>query len=200
MLSKRLIGLVEDLLNVSRIQLKTPLMTETSPIDMAGFIEEFIKEIGPYANSKEHTIVFNKNISKPITLEINKKSLYNVLQNLVSNAIEYSPANTAVTINLEKMDSTGSPQAGGFIKTSISNKGPTIPKNEQSNIFQRFYRAESAKKMKANGTGLGLYIIKTIIEGMSGKVGFESEEGKDTVFWFTIPMKLVTIDKDKTNN
>lgn len=189
MLSKRLIGLVEDLLNISRIQLKTTLMTEKKPVDITALIEEFIKEIEPYASSKKHTIVFNKNIAGPLVLETNKKSLYNILQNLVSNAIEYSPKNTVVTINLEKTDD--------FIKTSVFNKGSTISKEEQAHLFGRFYRGESAKKMKAEGTGLGLYIIKTMIEEMGGEVGFESEEGKDTMFWFMIPLNKT--DKNTRN-
>lgn len=181
MLSKRLIELVEDLLNISRIQMKTNLMTEKSLIEFPGFVEEFIKEIEPYAKSKKHIIVFNHGIVDSLALEINKKSLYNVFQNLVSNAIEYSPENTAVTIGLEKNED--------FIKISISNKGSVIPKDEQAHLFGRFYRGESTKKMKAEGTGLGLYIIKMIIEEMGGKVGFESEDGKDTMFWFTVPLK-----------
>ncbi len=199
MLSKRLVSLVEDLLNISRIELKTALITEKSQIDIYNFLEEFVKEMEPYAKSKKHTIVFNKSIARPFTIEVNKKSLYNILQNLVSNAIEYSPENTAVTINLEKASSTSSPQADGFIKISISNKGPVILKDEQTHLFERFYRGESAKKMKAEGTGLGLYIIKMIIEEMGGKVGFVSEEGKDTTFWFSIPLKGVIIDKSTVN-
>ncbi|MBI2062963.1 MAG: PAS domain S-box protein [Candidatus Yanofskybacteria bacterium] len=192
MLSKRLIGLVEDLLNISRIQLKSTLVTEKNLIDVPVFIEEFIKEIEPYASSKKHAVVFNKSIVGPLTVEINKKSLYNVLQNLISNAIEYSPENTAVIVNLEKTDS--------FIKVSIANKGPIIPKDEQSHIFGRFYRGESAKKMKAEGTGLGLYIVKTIIEDTGGKVGFKSEESKDTTFWFTIPLKMTNEDSASRSN
>lgn len=190
-LSKRLIVLVEDLLNLSRIQLKTSLIMEKSQVNISDFIREFVNEIEHYAKSKEHSIVLHDGIEGQITLEINKKSLYNVLQNLVSNAIEYSPVNTAVTVSLEKIGPEGLSQEGGLIKVSISNKGPLIPKSEQSNLFGRFYRAESSKKVKPEGTGLGLYIVKTIIEGMGGNVGFVSEEGKDIAFWFTIPIKAI---------
>ena len=135
-----------------------------------------------YAILKKHSIILKDEIARPIVIEINKRALSNILQNLISNAIEYSPENTAVTINLEKTD--------GFVKVSVSNKGPTIPKEDQRHIFGKFYRGEGAKKMKIEGTGMGLYIVKATIEESGGKVGFESKEGEDTVFWFTIPLKV----------
>ena len=188
-LSRRLTGLIEDLLNFSRIQLGASVMTDKDKVEFKGFVGDFINEMIPYADSKKHTLVFNDNIIEPVTVDINKKSLYNVLQNLMSNAIDYSPANTAVTIKLEK--------SAKFIKTSISNKGPTIFKEEQVHLFERFYRSETTKKIKPEGTGLGLYIAKAIIDEMGGQIGFEAEKGKDTVFWFTVPLEGVIMDKDK---
>ena len=191
--AKRLIELIEDLLDFSRIELKTALQ-EKHQIDISSFINKFVKEMEPYAASKKHTIILNVKIAGPLTIEINEKSLYNMFQNLVSNAIDYSPENTEVTVNLEKVD--------GFIKASVSNKGPAIPDDEKPRIFERFYRGESVRKMKQEGTGLGLYVVKAVAEELGGKVGFESptvvetlagkEEGKDTTFWFTIPLKAGT--------
>ena len=191
--AKRLIELIEDLLDFSRIELKTALQ-EKHQIDISSFINKFVKEMEPYAASKKHTIILNVKIAGPLTIEINEKSLYNMFQNLVSNAIDYSPENTEVTVNLEKGD--------GFIKASVSNKGPAIPDDEKPRIFERFYRGESVRKMKQEGTGLGLYVVKAVAEELGGKVGFESptvvetlagkEEGKDTTFWFTIPLKAGT--------
>lgn len=181
-LSKRLTELIEDLLDFSRLELKTGETVEKNQIEIASFIEEFVKEMGAYADSKKHSIIFNKRVVGGPTVEINKKVFYNVLQNILSNAIEYSPENTAVTINLEKTDDS--------VRISISNKGPIIPKDEKPHIFERFYRGESIRKMRQEGTGLGLYIVKRIIEEIGGKIGFESVEGKDTYFWFTIPLKV----------
>ena len=182
MMVKRLIELVEDLLDFSRIQLKNPVVMEKHKIEIPGFIEEFIKEMDIYAAAKQHKIILKNEITEPLIIEANKRLFYNVLQNILSNAIDYSPENTAATINLEKIDN--------FIKISISNKGPIIPKDEKPHIFERFYRGESAKKMKITGTGLGLYVAKATVEELGGKIDFESVEGKDTMFWFTIPLKL----------
>lgn len=180
-MSNRLVMLIEDLLNYSRIEFKTQVMSEVEKISIDGFIRDFIKELKPYAESKKHKIVYDKRITDPFIIEINKKSLFNVLQNLIFNAIEYSPENTAVGVGLSKND--------GFVKISISNNGPAIIERDKPHIFERFYRSAMAKKIKPSGTGLGLYIVKSIVEGIGGEVGFESEGGKATVFWFTIPIK-----------
>lgn len=179
-LSKRLIGLIEDLLNFSRIELKTASVAEQQQIEIGGFIKKFLEEMEAYAISKKHTIILDKRMIETSVIAINSRALYNVLQNLISNAIDYSPGNTQVTVTLEKTDKA--------VKVAVSNKGPAISKEEQPYIFERFYRGASAKKMKAEGTGLGLYIAKRILEETGGKIGFESEEGKDTVFWITIPL------------
>lgn len=184
--SKRLIELVEDLLDFSRIKLKTKT-AEKNQIDPLIFIEDFVKEMEPYAVSKNHEIIFNNKTTGQFKVEINSRAFYSVLQNYISNAIDYSPNSSLVTVNLEKTD--------GSVKVSVSNKGPAIPKDEQSHIFERFYRGESAKKIKPEGTGLGLYVIKEVTEEAGGRVGFESGEGKDTTFWFTIPF----ISKNKNN-
>jgi hypothetical protein len=179
-LTKRMVELLEDLLSFSRIELKMGAMTDRQPIELGEFIKEFMKEFEPYALSKKHTIVVKNEFVGLINVEMNKKALLNVLQNLVANAVEYSPADTEVGLSLEKKD--------GFVKISISNTGPVIPKDEQAFIFEKFYRGESAKKVKAEGSGLGLYIVKAIIENRGGSVGFESKVRKGTTFWITIPL------------
>lgn len=181
-LSKRLTEIIEDLLDFSRIELGTAPVMEKHQIEIPNFIEEFIKEMEAYAVSKNHSIILKKEDFNPTIIEINKRALYNILQNLVSNGIDYSPANTAVTVILKNVE--------GAVKISISNKGPAIPKADQSRIFNKFYRTTDARKIKPEGTGLGLYVVKVIIEEIGGKIGFDSEEGQDTTFWFTIPLKL----------
>lgn len=186
-LARRLVGLIEDLLNFSRIQLKAGTVMIKDRIEIGSFVREFINEIVPYANLKKHEIVCRSNVAKPLVVVMNKKSLYNVIQNLVTNAIDYSPADTAVTINLE--------QVGDFAKISVSNKGPHIPKEEMIHLFERFYRAESTKKIKPEGTGLGLYIAKAVVEEMGGQIGLDDRDGEDTTFWFTIPLERDIMDK-----
>jgi len=87
-------------------------------------------------------------------------------------------------------------KADGFVKILISSKGTAISKEEQSHLFEKFYRTEEAKKIKPEGMGLGLYIAKVIIEEAGGKVGLGSADSEEVVFWFTIPLKEAMINKN----
>jgi len=177
----RLVKLVEDLLTASRAWLgKQPLKTQK--VNLADFIRDSLKTIEPYATSKAHMVKFDKLSEVCPEIEADSELLYSVFQNLVSNAIEYSAAGTVVTIELESAD--------GLAKISIHNDGPAIPKEEQAHLFERFFRGESVKKVKPEGTGLGLFIVKSLIEKVGGEVGFKSEEGKGTTFWFSVPCSL----------
>ncbi|OGN27249.1 MAG: hypothetical protein A3B17_00600 [Candidatus Yanofskybacteria bacterium RIFCSPLOWO2_01_FULL_45_72] len=179
--SKRMIELVEDLLNISRIELKSPAMADRRIIKIGEFADKFIKSMTSYATLNKHTMSLEDKVGASVAVEANERALNIVMQNLASNAVDYSPENTAVAIVIERADD--------FIKISIFNRGPAISEDEQPHLFERFYRGKSGKKMKAEGSGLGLYICKKIIEEFGGKIGFESKEGQDTCFWFTIPLK-----------
>lgn len=172
------VKLVEDLLRVSRIQLGTSA-TEEQKTNIFDFIEQFVNDMHSYATFKNHEIVLKKMDSKCSEIWIDQKILYIIMQNLVSNAIDYSPNKTMVSVAIT--------QDNGMTKISIANQGPSIPPEEQKHLFQKFYRGESARKLKISGTGLGLFIVKSFVEQMGGQMGFKSEEGKETVFWFTVP-------------
>lgn len=179
--TRRLVKLAEDLMSVSKIQPRF-LRDEKENLDLVKFIQDFIESIEPYAMLNKHTVVFTKEDNLP-KIQLDPQMLYNVLQNLVSNAINYSPNETAVTIHVAK-------DGENMVKISVINKGEPIPKEEQARLFEKFYRAESTKKMKEEGTGLGLFIVKSLIESVGGKVGIVSESNKDTEFYFNIPVSM----------
>ncbi len=174
----RAVKLVEDLLRVSRIQLGTSV-AEEQKINLSDFMTQFINDMRSYATIKNHEIILKKIDSKCPEILIDPKILDIIMQNLVSNAIDYSPGKSVVSVVIT--------QDNEMTKISVTNQGPSIPPDEQNNLFKKFYRGESAKKLKISGTGLGLFIVKSFVEKLGGQIGFESEEGKETVFWFTVP-------------
>ena len=105
--------------------------------------------------------------------------MYQVIRNLIMNAVEYSSVDSGkVSVDLQKKDRE--------ILLKVSDNGIGIPKDEQSKVFGKMYRAKNAKDFNAEGTGLGLYLSKMIMQAAGGKMWFESEENKGTTFYVSL--------------
>ena len=115
-----------------------------------------------------------------VRVDIEKISL--AIQNLLDNAIRYNTIGGEIELALKKKDSE--------IEFSIRDTGIGIPKNQQQRIFTKFFRAPNALKLETEGSGLGLFIAKNIIEAHGGRIWFESEEGSGTTFYFTLPVVI----------
>jgi len=112
-----------------------------------------------------------------------------VFQNLLSNAVRYMPDKGKVTISIEKKEP--------WVLVQVSDTGYGIPENQKSQIFTRFFRAENIKNKEISGTGLGLYIAKSVIGQIGGKIWFKSIEGKGTTFFIKIPLEIKKIINNK---
>jgi len=187
--NQRMVDLVNSLLNVSRLELGTFIIEpEMKNINALG--ESVIKEIKPLADKRKQKLdyKYDSNIDE---IMIDEKLLRMVFQNLLSNSIKYTQEGGNINMEINKITS-GKILADNVIKEDsllikVSDNGYGINKNQQDRIFSKLFRADNIREKDTEGTGLGLYIIKTIIDNSGGKIWFESEENKGTTFFVLIP-------------
>ena len=182
---------MNDLLNVSRID-QGKVKEEPEMTDILEKIKAAIEEIKPEAERKSVSVVLEVDEGSIPKIMIDPKRLREVVQNLVSNAVKYNNPNGNVVVKVDK--------AGEMISVRVSDTGMGIPKKNQGRIFSKFFRAENAVKGEAEGSGLGLFVVKSYVEEWGGKVEFESEEGKGTTFTILIPMDIREVQKKKEIN
>jgi len=174
----KMISLVGGLLSVAKIEdgryLYKPVLSDFEEI-VQSVVESYKEEI-----EKSKVIL---NFQKPqeklpqILVDIEKIKL--VIQNLIDNAVYYTLVGGTITISLTSV--------GKEVEFSIKDSGVGIPLDQQSRIFSKFFRADNAVKLQTEGSGLGLFIVKNIVENHGGKIWFESEENKGSTFYFRLP-------------
>lgn len=173
----RVTSLMDYLLDVDKVR-KGKLELKKTSFDINELIKETVAAI--QLGSKKHKIVRKGHIDELAYGDRNR--LGQVLINLITNAIKYSPEANKVIVSVKK-------DANNLI-VSIEDFGFGIAKSEQSEIFGRFYRANSARRHDIGGIGLGLYVARQIVVAHKGKMWLESEEGKGSTFYFTLPRDL----------
>jgi len=174
----RMVELIDDLLIVSKIEQGTfPLVKKE--IELSSIIEELISRYKVFAEASN--IKLNFYLGEKTTKVFSDPSLLKlVMENLIDNAVRYTPGPGKIDIHLTKKENS--------LLFRIQDSGVGIPESEQKYIFQKFYRAENALKRRTRGSGLGLYVCKSAIEKLGGKIWFQSKENKGTTFYFTIPI------------
>jgi signal transduction histidine kinase len=177
--SDRMRDLVRDLLIVSKIE-SAKLSLKKEEFSLEELTKEIIKEFEPFAKASNCQVEFFPEENLPKILG-DRYQIRQVIENLLDNAIRYTKGEGKVKIRIMKEKK--------FIHFEIEDNGVGIPKEDQKFIFQKFFRASNVLRYKTQGTGLGLYISKAIIERSGGKIGFKSQEGVGTTFWFKLPIK-----------
>ncbi|MFA6365256.1 MAG: PAS domain S-box protein [Candidatus Paceibacterota bacterium] len=176
---RRLVNLVNALLNVSRIELGTFAIEPTSS-DIVAVCKSALKELESQITERNITLKTSFDESLP-PLNIDERLMNMILQNLLSNAVGYTPKGGAISVSIEKDDEV--------LLITVTDNGIGIPTASQAKIFTKLYRADNAHEAKPDGTGLGLYIVKAVVDNAGGKIWFDSKEGKGTSFYVTIPLK-----------
>lgn len=177
--NKVMFSFIDDLLETGRIGEIKKIKKEKVDLvkifkaaagDLKGLFEKQKQKLN-FRYPKDEIIIFT-----------DEKSLQKIIFNLLTNSANYSKKGSLISIKIEK-------SAANKILFSISDRGIGIPKNEQNDIFKKFFRASNAKNIYQKGTGLGLYIVKELVKKLGGKIWFKSQENAGTTFYVLLPVK-----------
>lgn len=175
---ERLASLVNDFLHVSKLELGT-FASSPKEVILAHFIQNTLEEFDKNIQVKELNIQTTFD-PEDLAAQFDPRLLRIILDNLVSNAIKYTKQGGTISIEYRSL--------GKEILLSVADNGIGIPADELDNMFNRFYRATNAEQQHAEGTGLGLYIVKKAVKMMQGEVSVESVLGKGTTFTLKLPL------------
>jgi len=183
--NERMITLVNDLLNISRIE-EGRFLYNLELVSIKDLIEEVISSSAVLSAKRKVKIKFNIPTGKPLKTKADFKKIKLAIQNLVDNAIKYSIPGSEVIINLKQIKEG----KNNFIEIEIKDQGIGINKKDQKRLFTKFFRGENAVRLQTEGSGLGLFIVKNIIEAHNGEIWFKSEENKGSTFYVKLPVNL----------
>lgn len=186
--SERMVHLINDFLNVSRLQ-TGKFLVEKRPVDLAKVVGQELESLATNAKSRNLSFTYRAPKNLPM-LNLDEGKMRQVIMNFSDNALYYSHENTkiAVRLVLQKND----------IVFTVKDTGIGVPRAEQSQLFTKFYRASNARKQRPDGTGVGLFLAKKVIDAHGGHVVFESSEGKGSTFGFSLPLHELRVSD--TNN
>lgn len=181
--NERMINLVNDLLNVSRIE-EGRFLYDLELVSIQNLIQNIILNSTALADKHKVKIRFNMPKKGLFKIKADDKKIGLAIQNLVDNAIKYSDSGKEVIVGLRRIKEN----KNDFVEVKVKNYGIGISKQEQKKLFSKFFRAKNAIKLQTEGSGLGLFIVKNIIEAHGGKVSFKSEKNKGAVFCIKLPV------------
>lgn len=172
----RLTRLISDLLNVSRIEAGRALDLNPKPVTLPPLIEKVVAVQRSYTN--KHELVVDVKNELPVIVADEDK-VDQILTNLTNNAIKYSPKGGTVTVSAIA--------EGDIVRFAVSDQGMGIPKDHLPKVFDRFHRVDNRDTRTVGGTGIGLYLVKHLVEAHGGKIWVESEVGNGSSFIFELP-------------
>ncbi len=176
--TKGMIGLIRNLLDISRIE-AGQIVIQKNDTDLNELLKKVLIDLEARAKAKNIKINWGPKEGLPI-VSVDTNLLRQVLQNLLSNAVKYTPIGGKVDLKLSVNNDE--------LLVGVTDSGFGIPEDQQDKIFIKYFRAGNITKKEIDGSGLGLYLVKAIIDASGGKIWFESQEGKGSSFFFTIPL------------
>ena len=175
--------LVGDIMTTQKLELGK-LDFNSENISVSVMLDDILKEFKPITNEKNITL--NLNFSGDLSIFSDKDRINQVFTNLIRNAIDFVAKDTGIVTIGAKDDSE-------YVEFFVQDNGPGISKENQKEIFKKFYQIDTSTSRKRGGSGLGLAICKGIIEALGGKIWVKSEENVQTTFYFKIPKKSIKV-------
>jgi two-component system phosphate regulon sensor histidine kinase PhoR len=172
--TERLTATVDALLNVARLD-SGELTVAIEPTDVVPVVDEVVQGARTALNGEGHTIVIEVE-REQLAAHADREKLRQVLDQLVSNAIKFSPDGGTVTVSAR--------ETADGIELSVTDQGVGVPPSERDRIFSKFYKAGEGQ---TRGTGLGLFIAQGLVQEMGGKIRVDSSEGGGSRFAFALP-------------
>jgi two-component system, OmpR family, sensor histidine kinase VicK len=197
--NRRMVELVNALLNVSRIELGTFTLVPEM-VDLPEVARSVIQELAPFIRGKE--LVVKEDYQKNLTpIPADAKLVRIIFQNIITNAVKYTPPEGQISVSISLKKGTelqhGNPTET-YVFITFADTGYGIPKNQEDKIFTKLFRADNVREKETDGTGLGLYLVKSVLEACGGAVWFDSEENKGTTFYVIIPQKGMQAKQGQT--
>lgn len=170
--TERLLWLVENILSSAKIESGNfPLYRE--PLNLSEFTDQVVSfPITRYHGQKSQKFILET--GKNIFLNIDKQAYSSIILNLLENAVKYSPPGSKISLQLKS--------ANNQVKLSVKDEGPGIPDEEKENIFNKFYRIGNEETRRTKGTGLGLYIVKNLVEQLGGTISIWNNTPSGSIF------------------
>lgn len=184
-LSGRMTKLVNDLLDVTKID-QGRMILKNEEVDLGVITQEVLRNFFPLVKAKNIRVSINDGGRTYICLG-DREKVKLVVENLISNSVKYIATRGKIEIRIKK--------SKGFSVFSIKDNGVGIPQKQQRQVFDKFFRSDNILKYQTEGTGLGLYIAKNIIEQIGGRIWFKSKEDVGTLFSFSLPLKSCKLVK-----
>lgn len=177
--SERMVRLINDFLNVSRVQ-TGKFLIDRRPIDLVKIVKQEVKALETTAESRDLQLKLEVP-ARPVIVSIDEGKIRQVIMNFIDNALYYSQPNKDIQVSLRVFPHE--------VRLEIMDHGIGVPARQQAHLFTKFFRADNARTQRPDGTGVGLYLAKMVIDGHGGKVIFASKEGQGSTFGFRLPLE-----------